>query len=43
MLEVNERVRAKEGAALIVKEELKENVREWKDVSTRMMWVRMRE
>ena len=39
---VNEGVRAKEGVALIVKEELKVYVREWKEVSSRIMWVRMR-
>ena len=34
--------RAKEGVAIIVKEELKEYVREWKEISSRLMWVRMR-
>ena len=32
----------REGVALIVKEELIEYVREWKEVSSRLMWVRMR-
>ena len=39
---VNERVRAKEGVALIVKEELKGYIRKWKEVSPRIMWVKMR-
>ena len=33
---------AKEGVALIVRKEMSECVREWKEVSSRLMWVRMR-
>ena len=39
---LNVRANASEGVALIVKEELKEYVREWKEVSSRVMWVRMK-
>ena len=39
---VSERVRAKEGVALIVRKELMECVREWSEVSSRIMWVRMK-
>ena len=39
---MNENARASEGVALIVKEELREYVREWKEISARLMWVRMR-
>ena len=33
---------AKEGVALIVRKELSDCVKEWKEVSSRLMWVRMR-
>ena len=38
---VNERVRAREGVCLLVREELERFVKEWKEVSSRLMWVRM--
>ena len=37
---VNERIRAREGVILLVKEELERYVKEWKEVS-RLMWMRM--
>ena len=40
-LGVNERVRAREGVGLLVKEELERYVKEWKKVSSKLMWVRM--
>ena len=39
---MNVNANASEGVAMIVKEELKEYVREWKEVSSRLMWMRMR-
>ena len=39
---MNERVRAKQGVAIVVKEDLWEYVRECKEVSPRLMWVRMK-
>ena len=39
---MNENANASEVVAMIVKEELREYVREWKEVSSRLMWVRMR-
>ena len=42
-LGTNERYRgrAKEGACLLVKEELERNVKEWREVSSRLMRIRM--
>ena len=37
---VNGRVRAREGVGLLMKEELKRFVKEWKEVSSRLMWER---
>ena len=39
---LDENATARQGVALIVKEELIEYVREWKEISLRLMWVRMR-
>ena len=39
---VNERCRAKEGVAIIVRDEWSDCIKEWKEISARMMWVRMR-
>ena len=39
---VNERDRAKEGVGIIVRDEWSECIKEWKEVSSRLMWVRMR-
>ena len=39
---LDEKATASQGVALIVKEELIEYVREWKEISSRLMWVRMR-
>ena len=38
---VNERFRVKEGVCLLVKEELESFVKEWKEISSRLMWVRI--
>ena len=38
---VDGRMRAKEGVAIVLSEEMWPNVKEWKEVNSRMMWVRM--
>ena len=38
---VHGRMRAKEGVAIVLSEEMWLNVKEWKEVSSRMMWVRL--
>ena len=39
---VNERVRAKEGVGIVLSDRMWECVQEWKEVSSRMMWVRLK-
>lgn len=39
---VNERVRAREGVGIVMRKEVWEKVREWRQVSSRVMWVRVK-